>query len=171
MADRTQMLSSWSHYLDDASHDVGKFYSSIEAAITRRRIPDIRFARRNMKEGGVFSASREYLIVMRDDMRYDIYGAPFAWGFFVSSRLFAEGQFADAVLESFGHDDSIRALAGALTARLIGANTYYKFDTARMFLHLAHEGLLEAVDQLAKGTNQPAVPPEQRKPVLQGYFQ
>jgi hypothetical protein len=60
------------------------FYASLEAALDRRRIPDISLWRVDWSEGGIFSAKREYLRVRRKDYLFDVCAAPFGSGFFVS---------------------------------------------------------------------------------------
>ena len=87
MAEETQLLSTWSQHFEGLNTSVVQFYESVESAVRKRRIPSVEFSRFNLKEGGLLSSSREYLRVKRGDLRYDICGAPFGNGFFVSSRL------------------------------------------------------------------------------------
>lgn len=171
MAEQTQLLSTWSQHFPGVAHDVNRFYAAVEAAVQERKVPDVKFSRESMKEGGLFSSSREYLRIKRGDLRYDICGAPFANGFFVSSRLFAEGKFADSLLGGLGSGGVLSQLAGNIVAKAIGADTYYKFDTAQMYLQLVHRSLLDAVDGLNSAARLPLLTESERKPILQGFFQ
>lgn len=61
-----------------------EFYASLEEAIKKRQIPGASTSRVDWHEGGAFSAKREYLRVSRENNSFDICGAPFGTGFFVS---------------------------------------------------------------------------------------
>jgi len=171
VAEQTEILSQWYRHFEGLSQSVDQFYASVEAAVKRRSIPEVKFDRVNLKEGGLLSASREYLRIKRGDLRYDICGAPFGNGFFVSSRLFAEGKFADSLLGDMGRGGMLSQIAGAVAAKAVGADTYYKLDTAQMFLQLAHNGLLEAVDAMTSAASLPKLPDADRRPILKGFFQ
>lgn len=62
-----------------------EFYARVEDAVERRQIPDVVRSRVDWHEGGMLSAKREYLRVQRNQYVFDICGAPFGNGFFVSS--------------------------------------------------------------------------------------
>ena len=94
MAGQTELLSQWFQHFENLHQSVDPFYDPIETAVRKREIPDVKFERVNFKEGGLLSESREYLRIKRGDLRYDICGAPFGNGFFVSSRLIAEGKWS-----------------------------------------------------------------------------
>ena len=63
------------------------FYEAVTAAIEKREIPDCRLKRVMWREGGWFSAKREYLRAKRAGYLIDICGAPFGNAFFSSSWL------------------------------------------------------------------------------------
>jgi len=171
MAEQTQLLSTWSQHFPGIAADVNRFYASVEAAVKERKVPDVKFTRELFKEGGLFSSSREYLRIRRGDLRYDICGAPFANGFFVSSRLFAEGKFADGLIGGLSSGGVLKQLVGSLAAVVVGSDTYYKLDTAQMYLQLVHHSLLDAVDALNSAANLPMLAESERKPILQSFFQ
>jgi len=143
----------------------------VQKAVETKKIPDVKFSRVEHKEGGLFSSSREYLRVVRGDLRYEICGAPFGNGFFVSSRLFADGKLGDSLLGSMERGGLMANIAGAVTSRVVGADTYMKADSAIMYLQLVHRGLLEAVDAMTTSASLPRLPEAERKPVMKGFFQ
>ncbi|MCW5976495.1 MAG: hypothetical protein KIT09_00385 [Bryobacteraceae bacterium] len=79
------VLSHWSKLIENFQMPPLEFYSVIEQAVQRREIPNIEISRVDWSESGVFSAKREYLRVSRGRHVYDMCGAPFGTGFFVSS--------------------------------------------------------------------------------------
>src|SRR5262249_42481631 len=59
-------------------------------AVSIRLIPDTANSRVDYHEGGILSVNREYLRVTRGAHSFDICGAPFGTGFFVSTWLVEE---------------------------------------------------------------------------------
>jgi hypothetical protein len=171
MAEQTHILSHWTQHLEGLNQSTQMFYSLVEGAIARRKIPDVKITRIDFKEGGIFSSSREYLRIVRGDLRFDVCGAPFASGFFVSARLFAEGKFGDKLLGDMDKGGFIAQMTSGVAAKLVGADTYMKIDSAHMYQTLVHRGLLEAIDQMTSAANLPPIPEPERKPILKGFFQ
>jgi len=81
------VISHWYHLIENLQASSKEFYSSVEAAIQRRQVPQASASRVDYREGGVFSAEREYLRVTRGRYIFDICGAPYGTGFFFSSWL------------------------------------------------------------------------------------
>src|SRR5579884_2036021 len=170
MAERTQMLSHWAQQIEGLAQSVQEFYDLVEAAIRERRIPGISMRRVWLREGGLFSSSRQYLRVSRKDLRYDIGAAPLANGFFISARLIAEGRFSDDMLGAMARGGFVAQVVAGITARLTGVNTYMKIDIANAYLQLVHRALLDAVDEVTDRAQLPPLAPADRRPVLDGFF-
>jgi len=83
-ASETGVISHWYKLFENFQASPMEFYASVEAAIQPRKIPDASTSRVDWKEGGLFSAQREYLRVTRGRLVFDICGAPFGSGFFFS---------------------------------------------------------------------------------------
>lgn len=98
MAEQTQILSHWLQHFEGLNQSSQAFYGLVQKAVETKKIPDVKFSRVDFKEGGIFSSSREYLRVQRGDLRYDIGGAPFGNGFFVSARAAGHPRAGDADL-------------------------------------------------------------------------
>jgi hypothetical protein len=86
-ASRMNVISHWHKLFGNFSFSTQKFYDLVERALERRNIPGLEISRVDWKEGGLFSADREYLRLTREKLTYDICAAPFGTGFFFSSRL------------------------------------------------------------------------------------
>lgn len=78
------VLSHWHTLFEDFSTSTQDFYTSVEAAIARRTLPDIEVSRVLWSEGGIGSAKREYLRVRRERIAFDICSAPYGNGHFFS---------------------------------------------------------------------------------------
>jgi len=78
------IISHWYHLIENFQASPKDYYTAVEAAIQQRQIPEAGTTSVDWKEGGMFSAKREYLRVTRDKLVFDICGAPFGNGFFFS---------------------------------------------------------------------------------------
>jgi hypothetical protein len=74
----------WSTLIENLQVSSQDFYVSVQKAIARRQVPNISESRVDWKEGGLFTAYREYLRISREKEVIDICGAPYGTGFFVS---------------------------------------------------------------------------------------
>lgn len=83
-ASETGVISHWYKLFENFQASPMEFYAAVEAALRPRQIPDASTSRVDWKEGGLFSAQREYLRVTRGRLVFDICGAPFGTGFFFS---------------------------------------------------------------------------------------
>jgi hypothetical protein len=78
------VLSHWYKLVEGFQTSTFDFYDSVEEAIARRKIPDVEISRVEYGEEGMISARRMYLRVTRENLTFDICGAPFGTGFFFS---------------------------------------------------------------------------------------
>ncbi len=76
--------SHWSKLVEGLQASPQEFYASVEEAVRSRQIPGAEISRVDWHEGGILTAKREYLRVMRGRAMFDICGAPFGNGFFFS---------------------------------------------------------------------------------------
>ena len=83
-ASPTAVISHWYNLFGGLEASPLEFYASLEEAVKRREIPNAETSRVDWHESGVFSAKREYLRVSRGRLIFDICGAPYGTGFFVS---------------------------------------------------------------------------------------
>jgi hypothetical protein len=78
------VLSHWFHLIENFQTSTLDFYTSVHGSVDKRQIPGIQLSQVEYHEGGVLSAKRAYLRVKRGRHIFDICGAPFGAGFFVS---------------------------------------------------------------------------------------
>lgn len=78
------ILSHWSALIENFQASPLAFYQAVEDALLRREVPATQNSRVEYREAGLLSANREYLHIARDKIVFDICGAPFGTGFFIS---------------------------------------------------------------------------------------
>jgi hypothetical protein len=83
MSTRT-VISHWQHLIENFNTSSMEFYNLVVQAMERRRVPESEVSQVDWRESGMFSAKREYLRLRRGRYIFDICGAPFGTGFFVS---------------------------------------------------------------------------------------
>lgn len=79
-----RVLSHWSQLIENLEASPLEFYEEVEERIERRGIPHTELSRIDYFESGVMSEKREYLRARRERLVFDICGAPFGNGFFIS---------------------------------------------------------------------------------------
>lgn len=157
------VISHWYNLMENFQASPKEFYASIEAAIQRRGIPDAKTSRVDWQEGGMFSAKREYLRIRRKSHIFDVCGAPFGTGFFVSWWLVEVPSGLFALLAEI-------PVIGLLFRPFITPATYYKIDTALMYQSAVHTAVLEVVDEMTKAKGIRALSELERKPILRDFY-
>jgi hypothetical protein len=155
------IISHWYHLIDELQTSTLDFYTAVEQAVARRQVPNAKTARVDYKEGGVLSAKREYLRVKRKGLLFDICGAPFGRGFFVSWWL-GERSWLTRLLNV--------PVLGAFLGFLVRPWTYFKIDTALMFQETIREAVNEVLDGLTKAQGLHALSEFERKPILRDFY-
>lgn len=159
----TEVISHWSKNLEGLTASPMDFYASVEAAIEKRQLPDAKRTRVDWREGGILSAKREYLRVRRKEYVFDICGAPFGSGFFVSSWL---GEVPSGL---FGILSQL-PVVGRLFDWFAPRDTYYRTDTAMMFQSAVHGAVMEVVDQMTSAKGLRALSETERLPTTRDLF-
>jgi hypothetical protein len=83
-AEPTEILSHWPQLIEKLQYSPQEFYAKVEKALEDRQVPDLKYDRVEWPEGGWLSDRREYLRISRERLVFDVCGAPFGTGFFVS---------------------------------------------------------------------------------------
>ena len=84
MAKEQTVISHWNELIEGFEASPLAFYEQLDAAMTKRQVPDTERIRIEFKEGGLMSANREYLRITRGRHAFDVCAAPFGTGFFFS---------------------------------------------------------------------------------------
>lgn len=121
------------------------FYSEVEALIKTHEMPDVKVSREKHKEGGIFSAKREYLRVKHDELVFDICAAPFGKDFFVSWWLYETEGIMRNMLKF--------TKVGEYLNERASKRTFFQADEESMFRSCVHQCVLEAIEKVTKGTS------------------
>jgi hypothetical protein len=159
MSSEAVVLSHWHQSIEGLSITPSEFYAAVKAAVEARNIPGVWIGKASTAEGAVFSAEREYLRVKRGDYYFDICGAPFANGSFVSYWFTQDEGCLRGCL-------SIIPILGWMLLVFIFRETFYKVDTRLMFQGAIHSAILEVVDGMMQAKGLRALSAEERKPTI-----
>ena len=162
-APATMIISHWNTLIEGLKVSPKEFFAQVEQVLETKLIPDIKQSRADWREGGILSAKREYLRVFRKKLAFDICGAPFGNGFFISWWLGEVPSFFWGIVMSI-------PFVGPLCEKFIKPTTYYNVDTASMFQSLVHSAVLEVVDGLTKANGLKALAETDRKPQMRNFF-
>jgi hypothetical protein len=148
MAD-LEVIASGGNFLDEIEVQTSprEFYQAVKDAVERRKIPGVKFATVEHKVGGIFSDKREYLRITWKDLVYDICGAPFGTGFFVS--WWQQAPKDSGIFTGFFGETAV-----GVARALVKPDTFYKADTVSMFKGIVSNAFNEAVDKLKDGATQ-----------------
>lgn len=86
---KAEVLSHWYALIPGFQTSSQEFYTSIERELAARKVPGLDLSQVNFAEGGLLSAKRVYLRMLRERLVFDVCAAPFGTGYFFSCR-FAE---------------------------------------------------------------------------------
>ena len=87
-ANKNKLLSYWCDFYPDLTFSPKEFYALVEKNLQPLRVPGLEPNYVVMRESGAFSSERLYSQLRRERLVFEVCGAPFGSGFFVSSRLF-----------------------------------------------------------------------------------
>lgn len=137
----SNVISHWSKFFRSFSMSSDAFYTDIENDLKEHQMPHSTISRTKHKEGGVFSASREYLRIKHGDLVFDVCAAPFGTDFFVSWWLYETAGTMRTLLKYTKVGKFLEARAAK--------RTFYQIDEEEMFRSCVHECILENIDKLS----------------------
>lgn len=155
--------SRWYTLLDDFSYSSQDFYQQLIEELQAQGVKNISTKYVFLKEGNTFSKKRTYLRVTWKDYDYDICAAPFGNGFFVSWWLLFKNSFWQLLVLRI-------PFIGNSLVKLLFPVTYYKIDTASMFMSYAQSSVLKIVDNISKAKGIKTLSETERKPILNDIF-
>lgn len=154
--------SHWSQLLSGFKFSTRQFYDLVRKEMESHEITDLSFEEVLLKIGSIFSSERLYLRVRWQEYRYDMCFAPFGDGCFVSWWLIYETSDTEVLLSKI-------PFIGEWLRHAFYRPTYYKIDTASMFMTFSHHSVLVVVDEITKNIGIRLTELE-RKPILNDIF-
>lgn len=136
------ILAHFGHAFPFLTLSAKQFYTDLEEVIKQHEFPDLKIERTLNKEGGAFSANREYLRIRFHDLVFEICGMQFGKDFCITSWLYeTEGTLRQLLKFT---------KAGDYLTERAKKKTFYEADQEAMFKYCIHNSLLEVIDNLTK---------------------
>jgi hypothetical protein len=139
----SNVLSHWSHFFQSFSLSSDVFYKELEKSLKDHEIPHVVIERTKHKEGGMLSASREYLRIKHGDIVFDVCASTFGKDFFISWWLYETAGSMRTIFKSTKFGDFLNQRASK--------RTFYQFDEEDMFRSCVHQCILETVTAVSEG--------------------
>ena len=155
--------SHWNTLIDNFNFSTPEFYKLLKEDLENQGIKHVKIEQVSIKEGNAISSRRAYLRVTWKGYQYDVCGAPFGNGFFISWWLLYKNSFGQTLVSKV-------PFIGGWLAKKLYPITYYKIDTASMFMTYAQASVLKVVDEITKLHGVRLLSEQERKPTLQDIF-
>jgi hypothetical protein len=155
----SEVLSHWSNAFPFFSMPSDAFYRKIEDALRDHDMPNVKIGRVTNKEGGLFSASREYLRIMYRDLVFELCASPYGKDFFVSWWLYA----TEGTLRQFLKYTKV----GEYLRNRAAKKTFFQADQEAMFRACVHNVVLEVVNKITEVQGQRGLTDTQ-KAIIEG---
>ncbi len=139
----SNVLSHWSHFFQAFSMPSDTFYNELENTLRVHEMPHSTIFRTKHKEGGILSASREYLRIKHGDIVFDVCASPFGRNFFISWWLYETAGTMRTVLKN--------TRVGNFLQNRAQQRTFYQIDEEAMFRSCVHECILETINKVSEG--------------------
>jgi len=155
--------SNWNTLIDSFEYSTEEFYVKFKKEMLSHGVSGITASDISLKEGNVFSPRRRYIRVRWKEYQYDICAAPFGSGFFISWWLLYKNSLGKILISKI-------PFVGKWLARIWFPITYYKIDTASMFMTYAQTSVLNIIDEITNNKGIRALTDSERKPILNNVF-
>lgn len=154
--------SHWNTLIPNFQYFSKDFYASFKKELLSHGIEGITTTFVYLKEGGVSSSRRLYLRISWKNYQYDLCCAPFGDGLFLSSWMMYKVTIGQRIVRRI-------PFIGKWLELKFYRITYYKIDTASMFMTYCHQTLLAIADGITKESGV-RIKDEDRKPILKDIF-
>lgn len=158
------LLAYWNTVLDSVQVPPSLFYEMVEEEISLRQIPHLQIMRVFWREGGWFSARREYLRVRHQHLVFDICGFPISNSFAVSWWL---GSIERNVKNLFFETP----LIGGFLEEKLSPVTYFAIDSNTAYQRAIHNSVLRVVDELTEQNELPRLAGLERMPEMPEFYE
>lgn len=158
-----ELHSHWAQLLSGFKFSTKEFYKLLEKEMQNHEVDDLSFEEVSLKTGSIFSSERLYLRVKWEDFRYDLCFAPFGDGCFVSWWLIYETSGFEILLAKI-------PFIGGWLRHAFYRQTYYKIDTASMFMTYSQHSVLAVIDEITKASGIRLTEAE-RRPTIKSIFE
>lgn len=157
-----ELISYWSSSVG-AQIAPSVFYAQLESEIVAEAIEGVEITRTFWKEGGWFSARREYLRVRWKSFNFDICGFPMGSTFTVSWWMGTNKEYVRELLFEI-------PIFGKFVKERIYPATYFTVDVEASFQRKIHSSVLRVLDDLSEKERLPHMSETERQPILAEFY-
>ncbi len=154
--------SNWNTLLDNFSHSTEDFYELLKQELRDRGIKNIKTRDKNLNQDSIGFIKRKYLQIIWRDYEYYICAGPFGKGFFVSWHLGYKNSSFQIFITKI-------PFVGSWLADRLFHTTFYKRDTASMFMTYTHQSVLKVIEDITK-EHGVRLTEQEKKPILNNIF-
>ncbi len=152
--------SNWNILIDDFKYSTDDFYKLFKEELKATQVRGISYENIGLSQGvELLSQKRKYLRVQWKDYRFDLCAAPFGRGMFFSWWLI----YKLPLIAVFIY---IIPFIGKRMVRFLFPITYYKIDSASMFMRYTHLVMLKVIDTITTENGVRILTDDERKPIL-----
>ena len=155
--------SNWNTLIDDFNYSTEEFYQLFKKELLSQGVSGINTFDVSLYEGSIFSSKRRYIRVKWKEYQYDICAAPFGKGFFISWWLLYKSSIGKILIYK------VPFIGKWLTQKLYPI-TYYRIDTASMFMTYAQSSVLKVIEDITNDKGVRALTETEKRPVLNNIF-
>jgi len=155
--------SRWNTLIDKFNFSTEEFYQLFKKELLSQGVSGINTSDISLHEGNIFSPKRRYIRVKWKEYQYDICAAPFGNGFFISWWLLYKNSIGKWLISKI-------PFIGHWLANKIYTITYYKIDTASMFMTYAQSSVLKVIDDITNNKGTRELTELEKKPILNDIF-
>ncbi|MGN6396886.1 MAG: hypothetical protein ACTHMI_15050 [Mucilaginibacter sp.] len=141
MASETTIHAHKYQHFEDLQLSTKEFYVMLRDLISSYDYPGVTCEPVRLKEGGVFSSSRDYLRISKERYSFFVCAAPFGRSFFISWWLQEDANALANVAEKVPY-------IGKALATRIESKTYYELDTELMFTSSVNSLITYAIERV-----------------------
>ncbi|WP_323787704.1 hypothetical protein [Psychroserpens sp.] len=159
---KKEFHSHWNTLIPNFTYLSKDFYAQFKKELLSHGIEGVTTSFVSLKEGGITSSKRLYLRILWKNYQYDVCCAPFGDGLFLSSWLMYRTSVWQIIISHI-------PFIGGWLIRKFYKITYYKVDTASMFMTYCHQTVLKITDEITKESGI-RISDADRKPILKDIF-
>ena len=154
--------SHWNGLIPDFHFSTEEFYNRLKQEITEKGVHKIKLKTVLHKQGNELYPSRRYLRAEWKGLQCDMCFAQFGNSSFASWWVVTKTPLSKIVVTRL-------PLFGGWLAKNLFPITFYKIDTASMFMRLTHDAVLNVIDDITRDAGF-RFNNDERKPILQDVF-
>ncbi len=161
--ERPRVIGHWDTLIDQFKFSTSEFYKLVYEELKSHDIPDLDMTTVEFSESSMLSHKRRYLRITWKDYIYDCCFAPFGSGSFVSWWLLYKTSNLETGVSNL-------PFIGKWLQRFFFPDTYYRRDTASMFIKYAQSSILKVLEQVTEGKGLSHMSETEKKPILKDIF-